>query len=358
MPTRARPSCRCRSLVFIRSLDHFGRGVSACGRLRATRLGRVSALVAVVLWVAGCAAPLPLVEVGRAQAGLASNAAASPPVVVHTTLNVAGTSGTQALPVEWHAPTTAPTVMVALQHGFTRQCAHLRSLAQALATHGMMTLCVQRTSLTTGDDWVVPLARWMVDPRSQDPWGRALPSHVVTAGHSAGALLALRLGVAWIEAQAANGAPPDSRQPRSTRQLAGAVLLDPVASRQWRSDLWAVSAQGTRPVRAIMASTSPCNARLSAWPGLQALRRDLLDRGLPVESAQVGIQLTVRSTHMDAEGPSSDALARWACGGHDPTAENFQALTQVMLQWIDEMVSAKSAALAKPAIAVPWRPIE
>ncbi len=329
---------------------------SAQGHCRVPRALWVAGMAAVALAVSGCASPPALTGL-NAPSVAAPTAPVASAVVAVSSIAVAGATTTPQIPLEWHSPPGPIRGLVALQHGFTRHCAHLRALAQALAAQGLMTACVQRASLTSADDWVRPLVRWIADERSRDPWGRELPHHVVLAGHSAGALLALRLGAAWstVEAEPAR------------RKLVGAVLFDPVGSRQWVNDLLAVSSQGNRPVRAIKAQTSPCNARLSAWPGLQALRRDLLARG---QAGDVGVQLTVRSTHMDAEGPTSDALARWACGGHDPTPENFEALTQWTLRWIDEMMatagedatknaqSGAPVATASPPVAAPWRPIE
>ena len=106
----------------------------------------------------------------------------------------------------------------------------------------------------------------------------------------------------------------------------GALLLDPVAVPGFSDHLRTVSEQGRRPVLALRANSSECNARHSASAALHQVHGEALPgRGF------VGVQLTEGSTHVDAEGEDSDVIARLACG--QPLPANIVRVRTLAAAW-------------------------
>lgn len=123
----------------------------------------------------------------------------------------------------------------------------------------------------------------------RDPQGSEVPPRAVVGGLSAGASVRLDAKL--------NDLAPD--------MLAGALLLDPVTTSSFGSDLQRV-ARG-RPVLALLAEAHACNANHSALPSLRAAGVDV-------------VALGTGSTHLDAEGEDGDAVGRTACGTPQPAA--------------------------------------
>jgi pimeloyl-ACP methyl ester carboxylesterase len=142
------------------------------------------------------------------------------------------------------------------------------------------------------------------------PGGRALPARLVVAGHGLGGAFAARLA-----------ARLDTTAPQ---RLAGVLLLDPLAAPGFSDHLRVVSRRGQRPVLALMAERSDCNARHSALPALQQLRREAAADGQP---AYMGLLFGEGSTHLDAEGHRPDVPGHLACGRpQDAPVARLQAL--------------------------------
>jgi pimeloyl-ACP methyl ester carboxylesterase len=233
--------------------------------------------------------------------------------------------GEQALAARWTLPAGPPRGLALLQHGFTRRCANLAGTMHHWAQAGLAVLCVE-VSGVPGAEWLPgELADALADDRLDLPTGEPLPRRIVVAGHSAGATFAARVGARLAE--------------RAPERLAGAVLLDPVASPGLTEALDALSAGGARPVLAALAEPGPCNAEGSVLSILRSLRLRRLDRGA---TGFVGVHLGVRATHLDAEGEDTSSLAVRVCGQGWPQAPRVQALRALGAHWALEMLGGAS----------------
>jgi hypothetical protein len=239
-------------------------------------------------------------------------------------------SGGERLDTEWHLPAGEPAGLVLVQHGFARRCANLRATARRLAEHGAMTLCVDTGQAANpaalADALAVAILQGLAAPD-----GRAVPRRVVVAGHSAGAGFAARVGraLAWADGSV----------------LAGAVLFDPVAVRGFAENLDAIADAGRRPVYAVMAQRAGCNARHNALPALHAVAAAARAAG---RDGFVGVELTAGSTHVDAEGEDTDALAVLACAQGAPQAANTEALRTLAARWALDLLRGTRDADAYP----------
>lgn len=236
--------------------------------------------------------------------------------------------GGEALDAEWHLPAGPEgevRALITLQHGFARRCANLRSLARAFAQAGFATLCVN-ADMARG---AAPLAQalaaalhaaWQRDGSADalapgdagavalvPPDGRALPARVLVAGHSAGGLFAAHLGAALAQ--------------RAPERLAGALLFDPVGGDELARALVTLRGDVARPVLALLAPPTRCNAQQLARPALS--------------SAAGGASIVdlADGTHLDAEGEDTEAIAVWACREGWPRAEVVQRLRETALVW-------------------------
>jgi hypothetical protein len=236
----------------------------------------------------------------------------------------------EALDTEWHLPAGDGAGLVLVQHGFARRCANLRTTAQRIAAHGAMTLCVDTGPVGDTAALADALAAAILHGLTA-PDGRAVPPRVVVAGHSAGAAFAARVGraLAWADAS----------------RLGGAVLFDPVATRGFADNLEAIADGGRRPVYAVMAASGSCNARHNALPALQRVADAARAAG---GDGFVGVELTQGSTHVDAEGEDSDALAVLACRQGPPSPANTEALRTLAARWALDLLRGTREADAYP----------
>lgn len=289
-------------------------GAPRPGRRRA---GGLAAVAAVTL-LAGCALVPP--------ASAPSPGAGAPTTITFGQFEFGG----ERLDTEWHLPAGEPAGLVLVQHGFARRCPNLRTTAQRIAAHGAMTLCVN-TERADGDPALADaLAAAMLHGLAA-PDGRAVPRRVVVAGHSAGAVFAARVGraLAWADASV----------------LAGAVLFDPVAVRGFAENLDAMADAGRRPVYAVMAARTGCNARHNALPALRAVAAAARGAG---GDGFVGVELTQGSTHVDAEGEDTESLAVLACGQGRPAPANTEALRTLAARWAADLLHGTRDADAYP----------
>lgn len=299
----------------------------------ARRLCHAAALLITAL-LAGCAAP----------PALRDEAAIAPPVFTQLEL------GGVALDAEWHLPRAEPAAWLLLQHGFARRCANLRGTAARLAAEaGVATLCVNAEMAGGAPALAAALARWLASPDARAPDGRAAPARLIVGGHSAGGLFAARVGAELARSQ--------------PQRLAGALLLDPVGGAALADALAAVSAQGRRPVLAVLAPASPCNAQQLGAAALRGVRAAALSAG---RDGFVGVELA-GGTHVDAEGGDTEALAVRACREGWPKPGNVAALRALAVHWAAAMAavpgqrpdaaSSATAVLAQVP-AARWRVIE
>jgi pimeloyl-ACP methyl ester carboxylesterase len=268
----------------------------------------------VVLLVSACASLAP---VSTSSGGL-----------VLATLTIGGSE----FGVEWSVPEEPEAAaLVTLQHGFARRCSALRETARRIAARGLLTLCVD-APMAQGNPALADALATLLANGLLGPGGDALPHKIIVGGHSAGAAFAARLGARLNEL--------------APQRLAGALLFDPVATEGFGADLLALSHAGERPVLAITAAASPCNAGHSAYAALRALSREAQAAG---RDGFVGIELTEGSTHADVEGEGSDWLAALACGR--PLPVNTERLRTLAALWAAEIVAGLVPTQALPAAA-------
>ena len=306
------------------------------GDAQASRAGCVLALVlafALALTLAGCAAPgSPRDVAGRADV---PSPAVEPAPVRHEALLVLGGERVSA---EWHLPPPsagAPRGLVTLQHGFMRQCHHLRGTAAALARAGLATLCLNISVAGGNPDLARSLADALAAGQVRLPGGGDAPARIVVAGFSAGATFAVVAGARLAELTPA--------------RLAGAVLLDPVAGRAFEPALERLSARGERPVLSLAAKSDGCNARHNAHPALRRMAEAAQAVG---REGFAGVVFGARSTHMDAEGEDTDWLAFMACGRLWPDAAIVATLRSLAAAWAADLVEGRRGGPAWPGGAM------
>jgi len=228
----------------------------------------------------------------------------------------------------WVEPDGPSRALVVMQHGFSRECRHLRGTAQRLARSGMLVLCIEASMAFGNPALAESVADALVDGVLA-PADVPLPERIVVGGHSAGAVFASRVG--WRLVQRVPG------------RLAGALLLDPVATGAFEANLLAIADGARRPVVAITANPGPCNAQQNSLP---ALRRLAASNARAGGEGFVGLQLTQGSTHVDAEGEDTDWAAVAACGQGPPTAANADALRLLAASWSTSMARGGDVATA------------
>jgi len=253
-------------------------------------------------------------------------ASAAPPpthrgaiLVGHSRLDVpCGPLGTR-LSADWDFPrrrSRHPTGIVWVQHGFFRTKANIASLARHIAAHtGAIVVAptISSNPFALGGCWIngAPMHRAIAAlfaeraalQRSADAARGAhvpLPRPFVLSGHSAGGNLATAAaGYTTLP----GGAIADLRS---------VVLYDAVDNQGAMNDaLGRLTGGDDRPVLQIAAPPSACNAFGSGTRALVSARPGRF----------VGVEL-VNGTHVDAEGPDSDPLARAVCGY--PRQENVR----------------------------------
>jgi hypothetical protein len=256
-----------------------------------------------------------------AAAGLMPAAAGAEALPVRLVL-----SGHDEVDAVWWLPPGAPAGLASVQHGFARRCNHLAGTLSALARGGFIVLCMDAEMARGNPPLAMALASALrngLAPPGHD--AAALP--IVVAGHSAGAVFASHLGAALAQA--------------APERLAGALLFDPVPGDGLAARLMAISNQGARPVRAISAAAGGCNLQGQADAALAEVHDAARAAG---RAGFVGVRLGEGSTHVDAEGEDSSALAAWACGQGAPRRANVELLRALAVSWALEMVQPAAAA--------------
>lgn len=290
----------------------------------AGRLARASRAVCLAAMVcagtAACAQPAP--AQGPAT-GLATMAGGS---IVKAKLKV----GARSYNAVWYLPAGPASGFISVQHGFSRECANQRDTTRRFMELGLMALCLNADMSGGNPALAEALARTLL-AGVVAPDGRPVPERLIVAGHSAGGAFASRLG--WALAA---GAPS---------RLKGAVLFDPVAADDFTSNLQAISTGGSRPVLAVSANASACNASNNAYPALRQVQADALAAGA---SGFVGAQLTQRSTHVDSEGNNTNLLGYIACGQGKPVAANTERLRELTSRWAADMAAGTFTAAYYP----------
>jgi len=235
----------------------------------------------------------------------------------------------------WYLPSTEPTALVLLQHGFSRQCANLRETSRRLMRSSLMVLCVE-ASMAAGNPQLADALALALANGGVSPPDRALPVRIIVGGHSAGAAFAVRVGVRLDDV--------------APQRLAGALLFDPVAAEGFAEQLLRISDAGRRPVLALLAAAHGCNAQSNTLPALREVRHAARMAG---RSAFVGVQFGAEATHVDVEGEDGDWIGRSACG--PPTPANVEALRSLAVAWAVAMAAGRAP---EPAPGPGWHVIE
>ncbi len=242
-------------------------------------------IVAAATVLAGLVGTAPSAHADAACTGYSSAAS----TCVNTQLSVAGTSYS----VDWYLPDTTASALMVLQHGFSRNCAHLRGTSKAIADKGVMVLCLN-ADMTGGNATLAGQVGDLLAARTlTPPGGRALPTRYLAGGHSAGGHFASALG-ARLDALDY----PD---------LAGAVLFDPVADSGFTANLEAISAGGTREVLAVTARPSVTNLFNNSHGALVDLVNPYVGLQLVWEKYTFGVPIG-GSCHIDVEGENTDLI--------------------------------------------------
>lgn len=236
--------------------------------------------------------------------------------------------------VEWGLPAGPALGLAVVEHGFTRRCANVRGTLDALVAKGLVTLCVE-AKLAGGNPQLADALAATLVAGVNTPDGTPVPERVVVGGHSAGGAFAVRLGYTLGQL--------------APQRLAGALLFDPVAAAGFTEQLRFLAAAGTRPVRAVSANASPCNAQNNAYPGLSAALADAAAAG---NESFVGVQLIDRSTHVDAEGSDSDLLGWAACRQGPPRPANVRSLRELAAVWAADLAGGTRSPDYYPGGAV------
>lgn len=230
--------------------------------------------------------------------------------VVHDT---AISIGGQNWSGDWYLPREPATGLVYLQHGFTRGAGNYRDLGVSLMNNGLMVLSLNAPMTGGNPDLARSVAEALKENPPSPPGGSPFPSAWVLSGHSAGALHVTLIGQHLVTLGAHD-------------PLKGLVLLDPVSSGNRFADAAWEIADKSIPVLALTANPSSCNAFNNTREALEGLPGDF-----------VGIQLTNRSTHIDAEGRNTDLLAMLVCGF--PRRDNVEWVRQFAGAWAGDMLS-------------------
>lgn len=234
--------------------------------------------------------------------------------------------------VHWGLPTAEPLALAVVEHGFTRRCDNLGETLAAWVQAGLMTLCIDASMVAGSPDLADAVADLLVSGELTTPDGQPVPARTVVGGHSAGGAFAVRLG--WQLAQ------------RVPDRLAGAVLFDPVAAGpRFADEIRGLAGAGQRPVLAVTANTSSCNAQHNAYPGLRAAAADDVAAG---GDGFVGAQLLQSSTHVDAEGADSDVPGWVACRQGPPRAANVRVLRTLSATWAADLARGQRTPAVYP----------
>ncbi|WP_322859905.1 hypothetical protein U8D42_14480 [Mycobacterium europaeum] len=257
--------------------------------------------------------------------------------------DIACASTTQAAPTTWYLPSTPPTGLVWLQHGFVEGKKVWSTFGAELADRGYVVVATTLPTLSAFGCTVEHLIdnRGFLDniadvfAHKDDPNGalatsfaRAaadagrpvtpLPDKVVFVGHSAGAE-----AVEYVAERL------HSTYPAAFAQLRGIVSEDGVKSFIGSNTDEALAGLAGTPLP-VYATASPhllCNY---FQRGTKAIERYLADRPFH------GVKVTT-GAHGDALGPSSPLYENLVCGRPKPA--NIEAVWGLTRGWIADMVA-------------------
>lgn len=282
----------------------------------------VAALVAAVGSLMGSA----VIGVPAAHAATAcSNYSSATSTCVNESISIGGTSYS----TDWYFPTTAPSALMLVEHGFSRGCANLRGTSKAIAEKGVAVLCIN-ASMTGGNPTLAATVGNALSARTiTPPGGRALPVNYIVGGHSAGGHFASAVGKRLAD----NG----------YAAFKGAILFDPVsAGSSFTTNLQAISNGGTRPVLSIAARPATINSSNNSFPGLASLGAGFVGVQL-LWTSHSGTSGTGTSCHVDVEGENTNWIGTLAAGC-SPTTTNTARLRDFASTWAKDLATGTYTA--------------
>lgn len=249
-----------------------------------------------------------------------------------------GTSGT-TVSAAWYFPDVRrPTGVVWVQHGFFRADHNVQTLARTIAAWSgaiVVAPTISSNPFAPGGCWINGPAmadgvaelftghRTALRRSAQVARGRAvtLPRRFVLTGHSAGGNLAT------------SAAGYTTLKGGAIATLRGVVLYDAVDfGGAMPAALGRLRGPDFRLALQIASPPSTCNALGSGTSALLSARR----------GSFVGVEL-VGGTHIDAEGPDTDALATLACG--NPLPANVAAVQSIAANWVRNALTGSARGI-------------
>ncbi|MBM9459495.1 hypothetical protein JK386_06240 [Nocardioides sp. zg-536] len=284
---------------------------------------RLSTFLATVCLVATgliASAPAP----ARAAAVACTGYSSSTTTCTNTQTVIGGTSYS----VDWYQPKATSNGLMLVQHGFSRNCGHLRGTSKAIAEKGLTVLCINADMTAGNPALAATVGDWLTARAITPPNGKPLPTAYVVGGHSAGGHFASAVGARL----AANGYP----------QLKGAVLFDAVAAEGFSANLQAISAGGARRVLQVAARPSVTNLANNSFGALNDLDSGFVGIQLVWSSYFLGAPIG-GSCHTDVEGEDTD-LVGTAGALCSPSSTQTQRLRDFGSTWARDLATGTTTA--------------
>lgn len=245
-----------------------------------------------------------------------------------TCTNTTVTIGGDDYSADWYQPIGQSSGLMLLQHGFTRNCGHLRGTSKAIAEKGLTVLCINADMTAGNPELAGELVDELVNRTLTPPRNQPLPSAYVVGGHSAGGHFASEVGAGLDAADHA--------------EFRGAVLFDAVAAGGFSANVAAISDNGTRPVLNVAARPSITNSFNNAFGALNALNSPFVGIQLVWSSINFGIP-TGGSCHTDVEGEDTDFIGT-AGALCSPSATQTARLRDFGATWASDLATGQHTA--------------
>ncbi|GAB2859538.1 hypothetical protein GCM10022221_68810 [Actinocorallia aurea] len=243
---------------------------------------------------------------------------------VNESISIGGTSYS----TDWYFPTTTPSALMLVQHGFSRNCANVRGTSKAIAEKGVAVFCIN-ASMASGNPTLAATVGDALSARTiTPPSGNPLPVKYIVGGHSAGGHFASAVGKRLAD----NG----------YADFKGAVLFDPVAATGFDANVQGISAGGTRPVLAVAARSALINSSNNAFAPLASIGAGFVGVQLLWSSAS-GTTGTGASCHVDVEGENTNWIGTLAAGC-SPTTTNTARLRDLGSTWAKDLATGTYTA--------------
>jgi pimeloyl-ACP methyl ester carboxylesterase len=280
-----------------------------------------AAFAAATLALAGTVAVAPAAQADAT----CNNYSSSSSTCTNSSLTIGGTSYS----VDWYQPNATASGLMLLEHGFSRNCGHLRGSSKAIAQKGLAVLCVN-ADMSGGNEALGNALGDLLTARTiTPPNSKPLPVNYIVGGHSAGGHFASVVGARL----AANG----------YANLKGAVLFDPVASGNFTANLEAISANGTRPVLSVAARPSITNLTNNSFGALETLATNYVGIQLVWEKYNLGVFPVGGSCHTDVEGENTDFIGT-AGALCSPNATQTSRLRDFGSTWAKDLATGTTTA--------------